>query len=463
MKNLLLALLSLMVFTGLARAAEPVFPARLLDFSAAKQMQEWQLARELHRPLPAEVTNFFQFARKGDYPALSNIVASCGAQLYAGAASSTNGTPAWLPFWQPMTEVESAYGAFTHGVKYPLAFGDGIIQSIPAGSIYFGGTDPGRMLVTALCESSVEGKPFFTLTQNALSDNRYMDYLRGMYGRRMVLPTTNEMQAAQDDYSADLQRRVNHDKEFPTGPRQVKPGEDYRMVEGKLQPSGPVAVMAIHARLVKVILEHNPKREFYLEESYPLDSLYPYLSPHGLIFKLDHEPLPQLTGAVLDADHVFWAKQCSSMLGDWLKPETSVRSVCAFAKTVHGLKDYSHFTGDREFVTNEFATKAFSKLRASIAGLYQWRLMQRPGRTERERLAAAADEAFRQAFAMCPNSPEALYRYVNFLLFQGRTDDAVLLASTAQELTPDNEQYNQLLKQLLNYQQQQGMKGAVPR
>ena len=348
-------------------------------------------------------------------------------------------------------------GVLDHPV---ITIEDGIIQSIPAGSIYFGGSDPGRMLVTALCESQIQGKPFFTLTQNALSDVRYLDYLRAMYGKWIVLPTTNQVQTALDDYTADLQRRVEHDREFPGEPRQVKPGENYRMVDGKLQPGGPVSVMAIHARLVKVILEHNPKREFYLEESYPMELLYPYLSPHGLIFKLNHEPLRQLTAAMLEADHAFWTKQCAAMLGDWLKPDTSVSNVCSFARAVYERKDYSHFKGDREFVTNEFAPKAFSKLRVSIAGLYQWRLMQHPDATVRARLETAANEAFQQAFALCPTSPEVLYRYVNFLLFQGRMDDAVMLASTAQELTPDNEQYKQLLKQLLNFQQQQNMKAA---
>jgi hypothetical protein len=226
------ALALLAVSAGLLSAKESNnLPPRLLDFSTAKEQQELQFARELHMPLPAEVANFFQSASQGDYPAMSNIVASCGAQLYAGAEASTNVPPAWLPFWQPMTEVESAFAAFTQsGTKYPLAFGDGIIQSIPVGSIYFGGSDPGRMLVTALCESSVEGRPFFTLTQNALSDNRYMDYLRDMYGKWIVLPTTNEMQKAQEDYTADLQRRVEHDQEFPTEPHQLKPGENYRML-----------------------------------------------------------------------------------------------------------------------------------------------------------------------------------------------------------------------------------------
>lgn len=43
--------------------------------------------------------------------------------------------------------------------KYATAFGRDIVASIPAGSIYFGGTVPGRGLVTALCKSHAEAAP----------------------------------------------------------------------------------------------------------------------------------------------------------------------------------------------------------------------------------------------------------------------------------------------------------------
>jgi hypothetical protein len=106
------------------------------------------------------------------------------------------------------------------------------------------------MLVTALCESHAEAKPFYTLTQNALSDGRYMDYLRTMYGKRINLPTTNEVQKAIDEYKADALRRYKQG--------QLKPGEDVQA--GEVQLNGPVPVIGIHALLVKVILEHNCKR-----------------------------------------------------------------------------------------------------------------------------------------------------------------------------------------------------------
>ncbi|MGA9450437.1 MAG: hypothetical protein WBW41_03730, partial [Verrucomicrobiia bacterium] len=370
----------------------------------------------------------------------------------------------WLPFWQPMTEVESAYEIFAQGgTKYPMAFGEDIISSIPAGSIYFGGSDAGRMLVTALCVSHAEGKPFYTLTQNALADNRYMDYLREMYGKNISLPTTNDVNQIFEEYKADARRRLKHDEQFPDEPRQLAQGEDVREVDGELKMNGPVAVMAVSAREVKWILDHNPKPEFYYEESYQQELLYPYLSPHGLIFKLNHEPLPALPAAEMDADHAFWSKQCGAMLGNWLTPESLVSNVCAFADTVYKQKDLSHFTGDREFLTNDFAPKAFSKLRVSIAGLYQWRLMNGAGTADARRLNREADFAFRQAYALCPTSPEVLFRYVNFLKAQHRFDDAILLVRTTLRLTPADDhfydQYENLMMQLKQYHEQSGAIG----
>ena len=403
-------------------------------------------------PLPAEVKDFFKSAHQGDYPALSNTVARLGAQLFAGYDGFTNGLPAWLPFWQPMTEVESAYEPFAHsGSNYPLAFGEGIIQSIPAGSIYFGGTDGGRMLVTALCASHAEGKPFYTLTQNALADDRYMTYLRAMYGQAIKLPSTNEANQVLEGYKAGALRRLKHGEQFPNETRQLAPGEDVREVGGELKMNGPVAVMAISARLVKWISDHNPKPEFYYEESYPQPLLYPYLSPHGLIFKLKHEPLPLLPAADMDADHAFWTKQCGKFLGDWLKPDTTVSNLCITLETIYREKDLSRFTGQPEFLTNDFAPKAFSKLRVSIAGLYQWRLMKDNTR----RLTAEANYAFQQAYCLCPTNPEALFRYVNFLMAQRRIDDAILIVRTTLRLTPADDhfydQYQSLMMQLKQY------------
>jgi hypothetical protein len=39
-------------------------------------------------------------------------------------------------------------------------FGNDLIQSLPPGSIYLGGTDPGRFIVTALEKSQMDGEHY---------------------------------------------------------------------------------------------------------------------------------------------------------------------------------------------------------------------------------------------------------------------------------------------------------------
>jgi hypothetical protein len=449
-RNLALAML---LAASVCRAADAtnLFPSQLLTFSLAKEHQAQQLATNFDLQLSPGIQGYFQCARQGDWPGVSNSYIQLKQQ--SGRQKGMPHDPAVSsPLWQTIIEVQTAYEAFAvGGTKYPLAFGEGIIASIPAGSIYFGGTDPGRGLVTALCPSQAEARPFYTLTQNALADRRYLDYLRSIYGGRIYIPTTNDVRHAFTQYADDLQRRLKHDEKNPRGPRQLKPGEKVQIVDGRVQVTGTEAVMDINALIARTFFERNTNCEFYVEESQPLEWMYPYLSPHGLIFKLNREPLPALTTEMLDADHAFWAKQCGAVLGDWLKPETSVSYVCAFAEKVYGRKNWFYFTGDTGFVTNDFATQAYSKLRSASGGLYQWRLARRADGRNRARLRAETDYAFRQAFALCPSNPEVVGRYVNFLLDENRYDDAILITRTAWKLDPKNWQLDRLQSQLQDY------------
>jgi hypothetical protein len=133
------------------------------------------------------------------------------------------------------------------------------------------------------------------------------------------------------------------------------------------------------------------------------------------------------------------------MIGDWLTEETSVKTVAEFVNKVYVRKDLGGFTGDPAFVQNEEARKVFGKLRSSIAGLYAWRLgalqevpavADYTAKTpeERQRVAAAADFAFRQAFALYPSSQEVVMKYTLFLTTQNRTEDAILVARTASQM-----------------------------
>ena len=48
---------------------------------------------------------------------------------------------------------------------------------------------------------------------------------------------------------------------------------------------GNVAVMMINGLLCRVIFDHNPTNSFYIEENFPLEWMYPYETPIGVIMK----------------------------------------------------------------------------------------------------------------------------------------------------------------------------------
>jgi hypothetical protein len=403
---------------------DPVIAAQLKSLVAEKEAQ----ANAVTNPIPPEFKSFFQAAKKGDWLAVSNGFAEfrnhAGQYDHSGKIDPRlRGTA-----WQAVMETWGALAAFGEGDEtYSAEFGTNIVASIPPGSIYFGGTDPGRFLVTAFCKSQVNGDPFFVLTQNALADGTYLDYLHGMYGIKIYTPTAEDSQKCFQDYTQDVAARQKKN--------QLKPGEDVQIdANGRIQISGQVAVMQINGLLAKIVFDNNPDRDFYVEESFPLDWMYPYLEPHGLIFKINRQPLSGLPDAMVGQDHDYWRNLVSPMIGDWLTDDTSVEQVAAFVKKTFAQQDFSGFTGDRRFIQNDYSNKTFSKLRSAIAGLYAWRLDQAVGEQDKHRMAEAADFAFRQAWALCPNSSEAVFRYVNFLLKQGRISDALLVAETTAQM-----------------------------
>jgi hypothetical protein len=302
----------------------------------------------------------------------------------------------------------------------------------------------------------VNGDPFFTLTQNALTDGTYLDYLRSMYGGKIYIPTPEDFQHCFQDFMDDAQRRVLHDQQFPNEPKQIKPGEDLKQNGNHLEMKGQVGVMEINGLLVKLILDKNPGHEFYIEESFPFDWMYPYLEPHGLVMKINRQPPASLSDDVVSKDHDYWTKYVQPMIGDWLHDGTSVGEIAVFAKKTFGKQDFTGFTGDPRFIQNAYSHRMFSKLRSSIAGLYAWRLKQATNASEKERMARETDFAFRQAWALCPYSPEAVFRYVNFLLAQDRMADALVLAETTAQMPAnqgrDGEQIRALAEQLKKFQ-----------
>jgi tetratricopeptide (TPR) repeat protein len=177
--------------------------------------------------------------------------------------------------------------------------------------------------------------------------------------------------------------------------------------------------------------------------------------------KIERKPLPTLSEDILQRDHEFWSKFSDRLIGNWITYDTPVSNIVAFVEKVYLRHDWSGLTpGQRQFVRDDQAQKSFSKLRSSIGGVFAWRISSqtpppaeyRPKTTEEyERITRETDFAFRQAFAFCPYSPEAVFRYVNFLLQFNRFDDALLVGQTCLKLDPFNGSAADLVKRLTEY------------
>ena len=406
----------------------PEVVAQLKTFVAEKEAQVNAAAKGGGQEMLPDYKTLFAAAAKGNWPQVRDTfnLLSRRAPQYSHPGPSDDRLTG--PQWAAVLETYGAFEAFASGDdKYCAAFGRDIIDSIPTGAVYFGGTDPGRFVVTALCKSQVNGDPFFVLTQNALADGGYLAYLRSMYGDKIYTPTGEDSQKCFQDYEEDAKQRLqNH---------QLKSGENVKVdaASGHVQVSGQVAVMEINGLLAKIIFEQNSNREFYIEESFPLDWMFPYLEPHGLMFKINQQPLAELSDEIVRRDHNYWVKAIQPMIGGWLNDDTSVQGIADFARKVFLQHNFNGFTGDPQFVENDYSCRMFSKERGDVADLYIWRMNHAASSAEKERMAHEADFAFRQALALCPYNPQTASTYASFLHSQHRDSDAALVNEMARQ------------------------------
>jgi hypothetical protein len=329
-----------------------------------------------------------------------------------------------------LSEIYGALDGFAAGdEKYSAKFGRDIIASIPPGSIYLGGSDPGRNVVSAMCRSQIDGDPFFTLAQNSFGNSKYLEYLQGMYGKTIYIPTDADFDNCRDDYLASLQRQDWH-REPPTA----------------------ADIMDFPGSVAKMLFDKNPQREFFVEEEYPIDWMYLQLEPHGLIFKLNRQPAPKLSNETVQRDHEYWKQYVQPLIGDWLKEDTTITEIAAFAEQTRARQDFSAFRGDRRFIQSACAQEMYSRLRSAIGGLYEWRANHATNMADKSLMLREADFAFKQAWALDPASPEVTYRYINFLADRSRTNDALTIAQVALDISRmtsrNSMEYDEIIKRL---------------
>ncbi len=264
-------------------------------------------------------------------------------------------------------------------------------------AVFFGGTDPGRFVPTYMIYSAKVRPDVLLITQNALADNTYMNVMRDLYGDLIWMPSAWDSNQAFQTYINDVH----------TGriPRSAAVTIDKN---GRVSVQGVQGVMEINGIICKMIFEANKaKHDFYVEESYVIAWMYPYLSPHGLIMKINKEPLPKLTEEMVKNDMEFW---------NWY---------------------HNRLMNNPRFLSNVVARKSFSKLRCAIAGLYAYR-----------HLFNEAESAFRQAVDLFPTSPEANFRLADLYLQNGRFPDALQVMEKNYAMDPKNDKIQGFLDQI---------------
>ena len=66
---------------------------------------------------------------------------------------------------------------------------------------------------------------------------------------RMANLSDEESKRAFDTYAANAQKRLEHDQQFPDEPKQLRPGEDVRMVDGKVSSTNKAVRVEARALL----------------------------------------------------------------------------------------------------------------------------------------------------------------------------------------------------------------------
>lgn len=296
--------------------------------------------------------------------------------------------------WFPgKTDFAREWGALTNALgtaepDYP--------PPMTTNAIFYGGTDPGRFVPTYMIYSANVRSDVYLITQNALADNTFMNITRDLYGDTIYIPSLEDSNEAFRKYVDD----VNSGR--------IQAGADIKIEGGKVSVQGVGGVMTINGILAELIFEENKDRhDFYVEESYVIQWMYPYLTPHGIILKLNRDPLPGLDPELVKNDHAFWG-----WYTQWLLDQSKFRrDICA--------------------------RKSFSKLRSAIAGIYDYR-----------RMYDEAEYAFKQSIDLYPLSPEANFRLAQMYMNMQRFEEAETLIRSFQEQDPQNESAKGFLHQI---------------
>jgi tetratricopeptide (TPR) repeat protein len=388
-----------------AGTAKEIVAAKLAQFARSRREIVLALARRHNVDVPDDVERFFDAVEAGDW----NEIKSRFDAFKRGDGNDTADAPGRRPGMEPLwPAIFEAYGAADAVHKWPaqklLDYGEAVLGSLRPGMVYVGGTDPGRWIPTMLNETS-EGEHHIVLTQNALADFSYLDYINSLYADRFATLTSEENQRAFQEYISGAQKRLEHDQQFPDEPKQIRPGEDIKFTDGRIQVSGQIAVMAINETILQALMAKNPGLSFALEESFPFKSTYEGAAPLGPIMEL----------RAPDGQNALTHERAAQSLDYWRATTQQMLS-------------------DPEASSSPETLKSWSKMAVGQANLFAER-----------NYSAEAEQTYRLSMEMWPRNIESVSGLSDLLLRTGRADEARRLL---EEFSRNNPDLNSELKRL---------------
>ena len=384
--------------TAPAATAKEIVAGKLAQFARSRRELAHALAQRHQVEVSGDVERFFAAVESGNWEDIeARFKKINGGDSSAGYSGKR--PPGTEHLWPAIID---AYGAAEQVHEWPaqqlLDYGNAVLDSLRTGMVYVGGTDNGRWIPKLLNDTS-DGEPHIILTQNALADSTYLDYLRLQYDDRLTNLSDADSQRAFQDYVADAEKRLRHDQEHPDEPSQIRPGEEVRLVDGKVQVSGQVAVMAINEKLLETLRAKNPDLTFALQESFPLQGTYAQAAPLGPLMELGAQ----------DGGNGLTAEQAAQSLDYWRHTAQQILADPAAAGSPSALKSYSH---DTVAAANLLAAHNFT---------------------------GEAEQAYRLATRLWPENPESMYGLAGLLARSGRAAEAQQMLTDFARQNPDQQ------------------------
>ena len=389
-----------------ARAAQGIVAGKLAQFARSRREIVHGMARRFQVHMPVEVERFFDAAEAGGWDDIETAFKALRAGGYDGAPRLESLNRIWPAILETYGTAEQAHA---WPAQKLLDYGEAVLGSLRPGMVYVGGTDPGRFIPTLLNETS-EGERHIVLTQNALADSSYLDYINFLYADQLATIASEDSQRAFQDYMADAQRRLLHDQQFPDEPKQIRPGEDIKLIDKRLQVSGQIAVMAINETLLQNLMAKNPDLSFALEESFPLKSTYGDAVPLGPIMELRAQ----------DGQNALTAERATQSLDYWRATTQQMLS-------------------DPEASGSPDVLKTYAKMASAQANL----LLD-------HNFAAEAEQTYRLASEIWPGCPEAAFSLSQLLARTGRAYEAVRLIDEFGLKNPDQRSEVEVFRKTLS-------------